>query len=104
MTNVIVQHIAKTPGLCGGRACIAGHRVRVGDLVVWHEKRGYAPDEIVAMFPGITLADVYAALAYYFDNRQEIEDEFQKDEEWAGWMKANVPSKIPPELKERSGG
>lgn len=104
MTNVITQHITKTTGVCGGRACIAGHRVRVMDIVAWHEKRGYSPDEVVDMFPGITLADVYAALAYYFDNRQEIEDEFGKDDQWAEWLKTNIPSKIPPGLKEKAGG
>ena len=58
----MIQHIVKTPGVCGGKACLAGHRIRVIDIVVWHEKRGYAPDEVVAMFPGITLADSgYAA-------------------------------------------
>ena len=61
-------------------------------------------DEIVDMFPGITLADVYAALAYYFDNRQEIDGEFRKGDEWADWVKTNIPSKIPPELKEKAGG
>ena len=75
MENVLMQHITKTPGVCGGRACIAGHRIRVIDIVAWHEMRGHSPDQIVDMFPGITLADVHAALAYYFDNRQEIEDE-----------------------------
>jgi uncharacterized protein (DUF433 family) len=104
MENVLVKHIEKTPGVCGGRACIAGHRIRVQDIVVWHEKRGYSPDEIVDMFPGITLADVYAALTYYFDNRQEIEDEFKKSDEWAQWVKTKVPSKIPAELREKPGG
>jgi uncharacterized protein (DUF433 family) len=95
MENVLVQHIEKTPGICGGRARIAGHRVRVQDIVVWHEKRGYSPDEIVDMFPGITLADVHAALAYYFDNRQEIEDEFRQATEVAERLKSSNPSKIP---------
>ena len=74
------EHIVKTPGICGGRACIAGHRIRVLDIVVWNQMRGYSPDEVVAMFPGISLADVYAALAYYFDNRSEIDEEFASDE------------------------
>ena len=104
MTDVIRQHITKTPGVCGGRACIAGHSIRVMDVVVWHEMRGYCPDEIVDMFPGITLADVYAALAYYFDNREEIQDEFRKSDEWAEWVKVNIPSKIPSELRKKLGG
>jgi uncharacterized protein (DUF433 family) len=95
------QHITKTPGVCGGRACIAGHRIRVLDVVAWHEWRGRSPEEIVDLFPGITLADVYAALAYYFDNRQEIDAERNKQDEWANWLNANVPSKIPAELREK---
>lgn len=104
MLEAPTRHITRTPGVCGGKACIAGHRVRVVDIVVWHEKRGYSPDEIVGMFPGITLADVRAALTYYFDQRDEIEAEFHQDDQWAEWLKANVPSKIPAQLREKSGG
>lgn len=99
MENVLTQHITKTPGVCGGRACIAGHRIRVSDIVVWHEKRGYCPDEIADMFPGLSLADVFAALAYYFDYRGEIENDFREAENWAEWVKTSIPSKIPPELR-----
>ena len=104
MAEVGTLHITKTPGICGGRACIAGHRIRVMDIVVMHEMRGMCPEEIAYQYPGITLAEIYAALTYYFDNRQEIEDEFRKDDEWAEWVKANIPSKIPPELREKLRG
>jgi uncharacterized protein (DUF433 family) len=104
MKNVLVQHIAKTPGVCGGRACIVGHRIRVLDIVGWHEKRGYTVAQVVDLFPGITRADVHAALAYFYDNLEEIETEFRKDEEWARWAEANLPSLIPRELKEKLGG
>jgi uncharacterized protein (DUF433 family) len=104
MQDVLTQHITKTPGVCGGRACIAGHRIRVSDIVVWHEQRGYSPDEVVDLFPGITLSDVYAALAYYFDNRQEIDDDLRQADESAAWLKANIPSKIPAELKDKLRG
>ncbi|MCI0684483.1 MAG: DUF433 domain-containing protein [Gemmataceae bacterium] len=104
MVSATVNRIVKSPGVCGGRACIAGHRVRVMDIVAWHEKRGYCPDEIVDMFPGITLADVYAALAYYFDHRREIDDEFQDADQWAERLKASTPSKIPAELRGKRDG
>jgi uncharacterized protein (DUF433 family) len=99
MQNVVQQHITKTPGVCGGRACIAGHRIRVMDVVVWHEMRGYAPDELVAMFPGISLADVHAALAYYFDHRDEIDADFRNDEQWEEFAKANYPSRLQDKLR-----
>lgn len=58
------DRISKTPGVCGSKACIAGHRVRVLDIVEWHEHQGLTPDEIVSEVPSNTLADVHAALAY----------------------------------------
>ena len=63
-----------------------------------------SPAEIVYQYPGITVADVYSALAYYFDNAAEINNEFQKDEDWAAWVRATIPSKIPRELRENVGG
>jgi uncharacterized protein (DUF433 family) len=104
MENSVKQHISKTPGVCGGRACIAGHRIRVLDIVGWHERRGHSVAQIVEMFPGLTPADVHAALAYYFDNVAEIDNEFKQDEEWARWAQSNLPSLIPTELKEKLGG
>jgi uncharacterized protein (DUF433 family) len=99
MENGVPHHITKTPGVCGDRACIAGHRIRVMDIVVWHELRGYSPDEVVAMFPGITLADVHAALAYYFDNRAEIAADFRRDEETARDLLTRSPSKVQEKLR-----
>jgi hypothetical protein len=50
------------------------------------------------MFPGISLADVHAALAYYFDNRQEIDHELVSDEKAAKELLSKHPSKIPGKL------
>jgi uncharacterized protein (DUF433 family) len=68
------HHIEKTPGVCGGKPRVAGTRIRVQDIYVWHELRGQSPDEIVTRFPQLTLADVHAALAYYWDHAEEIAD------------------------------
>jgi uncharacterized protein (DUF433 family) len=97
--NVVTQHISKTPDVCGGKACIAGRRIRVLDVVALHEHRGYSPDEIVNLFVGITLADVYAALAYYFDNRDEIDADFRKETEIADSLRPIFPSKLQEKLR-----
>jgi uncharacterized protein (DUF433 family) len=97
--DVIRQHITKTPGVCGGWACIAGHRIRVMDIVVLHEMRGMCPEEIVYVYPSITLADVHAALAYYFDNREEIQAEFRKEDEIAEALRHKFPSKLQERLR-----
>ena len=58
------QRIERTPGVCGGKPRIAGHRIRVQDIAAWHEFQGMSPDQIVAGYPQLSLADVHAALAY----------------------------------------
>lgn len=73
------EHITKIPGVCGGKACIAGSRIRVMDIVVWHEHQKKSPDEIIQSFPQLTHAEIHAALAYYFDNREEIGALFEED-------------------------
>lgn len=72
------QHVTRTPGVCGGKPCVAGTRIRVWDVVELTEL-GKAPDDIIAMFPHITIADVYAALAYYHDHREEIDQQVAED-------------------------
>ncbi len=73
MVDTIREHIEIVPGESRPKARIAGHRIRVQDVALWHEKLGMSVDEIVYQYPTITLADVYAALAYYWDHRNEIE-------------------------------
>ena len=59
---------------------------------------------IVAQFPQITLADVYAALAYYHDHREEIQESMQQDEEFAAAMRAKTPSKLIRKLTDAHAG
>jgi len=89
-----ITHIEATPGVCGGRPRIAGHRIRVQDIAAWQESWGMTPDEIVSEHPGITLADVYAALAYYHDHRDEIDRDMIADEETVANLRSSNPSKL----------
>jgi hypothetical protein len=68
------------------------------DIVIWHEKRGYTPDQIVDLFPGITLADVYASLAYYFDHSADIEAELQREAAKITEAKPRFPSKLQQKI------
>jgi uncharacterized protein (DUF433 family) len=93
------ERIVKTPGTCGGRARIAGHRIRVSDIVTWHEHQGMSPDEIVAQFPSLTLAEIHTALAYYFDHIEEIRTEMQEEHALAEQYRQNHPSLLEARLK-----
>ena len=70
-------HIVKTPGIVGGEARIDGHRIRVIDIVAARDLVGASPEEIAgSVYPSLTLAQIYAALAYYEDHRAEIGPSF----------------------------
>ncbi len=58
----------------GGRARIAGTRIRVTDVIDILSRPGSTPAELAAEFE-VSLGEVYAALAYYHDHRTELEDE-----------------------------
>ncbi len=94
----IKLHIEITSGVCGGKARIAGHRIRVQDIVVDYEHFGMSPEEIVNQLP-VTLADVHAALAYYYDNKEEIRQSIRQEEAFYEEMKAKTPSLVQQKLR-----
>mgnify|MGYP002785108531 CR=1 FL=1 len=104
MVEIIAEHIEITPGVCGGKPRIAGHRITVQDVAIWHEQMGLSPDEIVSFHPSISLADVYAALAYYHDHLEEIRQQIREDEALAAAMQTQTPSLVQQKLRERNAG
>jgi uncharacterized protein (DUF433 family) len=98
MVSVISEHIEITPGVCGGKPRIAGHRITVQNVVIWHETAGMSPDEIVSQHPSITLADVYGALTYYHDNIKEIRTSIEVDEEFVRQLQQQTPSLLQRKL------
>jgi uncharacterized protein (DUF433 family) len=74
-------HISSDPEICGGRACITGTRVKVMDIVFAYV-RGRTPAELQDDFSRhLTLAEVHAALAYYYDHQAEIDAAFEEDDQ-----------------------
>lgn len=91
------QHIEMTPGIVGGKPRIAGRRITVANIAIWHEQMGMSVDEIAAEYD-LSLADVYAALAYYFDHQDEIDRAIREDEAFAEEMRQRYPSKVRQKL------
>ncbi len=71
--------IAQSPGICGGRPRIAGTGVSVRRIAGWY-KLGQTPEEIADQYGHLSLAQVYAALAYYHANHVEIEADLVQEE------------------------
>ncbi len=103
-TGVITQHVSSKPGVCGGKARVDGTRIRVQDIYVWHVLQGQSPGEIVASFPQLSMADVHAALAYYWDHRDEIHREIQRAEEEYEEIKRKNPSLLRQRMMEQGLG
>ena len=77
--RVTHPHIVKEPDYCGGKAALDNTRVRVMNVVFLH-KQGKTEAEILETYPDLKRAQVYAALAYYYDHPEEIEAELRADE------------------------
>jgi len=58
-----------------------------------------SPDEIVSRYPTITLSDVYAALAYYHDHIEDIQQQMREGENWVRELQAKTPSKVQQKLR-----
>ena len=91
------SHIESTPEVLGGKPRIAGRRIAVQDIVVWHERMGRSADEIASEY-SLTLSSIYAALAYYFDHREEIDDSLRRGDEFIDAMLAENGSKVKDRL------
>lgn len=102
MIAVMSEHIAITPGTCGGKPRIAGHRIHVQDIAIEYEREGLTPDEIVDQHPSVTLADVHAALAYYYDHLEEIREHIRESASLSAQMAENTPSILKKKLAERN--
>jgi len=75
----IYPHITKNPGVCSGRPCVEGTRVRVVDVVALHEA-GLSAEQIVEELSTLGgPADVFAALLYYHDHKNEIDADVAED-------------------------
>jgi uncharacterized protein (DUF433 family) len=75
---------------------VGGTRVRL-DTVVYAFNEGYTAEEIVSQYPALNLADVYAVIAYYLNNRAIIDDYLRKRAKAAAKIRAEIEAR--PEYK-----
>lgn len=71
-TMLTIDLIASDPAVRRGQPCIAGTGLRVTDLVMAHLFHRRTPDELAADYE-LSLAQVYAALSYYYAHKAELD-------------------------------
>jgi uncharacterized protein (DUF433 family) len=101
-SRALDDHIQLTPDTAGGKPRIRDRRITVQDIAIWHDRLGKSADEIAAEYD-LTLADVYAALAYYFDHREEIDARMTEDRAFAQALRARTPSLRDQKLRSLRG-
>jgi uncharacterized protein (DUF433 family) len=99
-TQSLDRHIVTTPGTLGGKARIAGRRISIEDIAIWHLRLGKTVDEICAEYD-LSLAEVHAALAYYYDHQAEIERGINEGDAFLNALRNSSPSKLARRLAER---
>jgi uncharacterized protein (DUF433 family) len=73
MATITYPHVVKENGQ---PARLEKHpRVRVAMIAMDYLAHGWSPDEIRRQHQHLTLAEVHAAMGYYYDHQDEIEDE-----------------------------
>jgi hypothetical protein len=97
-TITAYPHIVKEDGAA---ARLKSHpRTRVAMIVMDYLARGLGPEDIVHHYPYLKLAEVHAAMAYYYDHQQEIDAEIQAElEQLEEEAKTKPPSAIWLKLK-----
>jgi uncharacterized protein (DUF433 family) len=79
ITIDIGKLIVSTPNICAGRPRITGKRFSVEQIAAL-TKEGLSPQQITEEYDFLTLAEVHAALAYYYANQEQIEQFLVEDQ------------------------
>jgi uncharacterized protein (DUF433 family) len=96
--DTIAGHIEISPGVAGGKPRITGHRITAQDIALWHERLDLSADEIATEY-GLSLAEVYAALGYYHDRREEIDRAIRSAESFIAELRSRIRSRMRATLR-----
>jgi len=87
-------HIEVNPEICAGQPHIHGTRITVSLIAREVESLRMSPDEVIATHPHLSLAQVHAALAYFYDHRDEMEMAMRELDEIESRLRARFPARI----------
>ena len=87
----------------GGRgvAWLADTKVKVTEVVLDKTARGWSPEEIHFQHPQLSLAQIYAALTYYYENQAELDEQIRSGLEDVATLSGQVSD---PEFRRKLSG
>ena len=101
--TLLDRHIEHDPGIRGGRARVAGTRITVHDIVIMNVYMGQPLEQIAGKYQLLPAA-AHAAMAYYFDNKQQIDADIAADDAYFEAFKQKNPSRLQERLKDLGRG
>ena len=99
--KILNGHIEIMSDIRGGKPRLLGTRITVDDVVLMHLRLGQSLEEIAGKY-GLSLAAVYAAMAYYYDHREEVDQRIESDQAFAEAFHRNNPSPLREKLRALS--
>ena len=98
MEITLNRYIEITPGIRSGKPRIEGRRITVADVAIMYLKMGQSLEEIAGKYQ-LSLAAVHAAMAFYYDYREEIDRRTAEGEAFAEAERLKHPSLLREKLK-----
>jgi uncharacterized protein (DUF433 family) len=84
-----------------GVAWITGANTKVKEVVLDKLAHGSSPEEMALQYPHLSLAQIHAALAYYYQHQEELDAEILQDWNEVKELAANQPeSPLRKRLRE----
>jgi uncharacterized protein (DUF433 family) len=81
---------------------IAGTTMKVVELVMGQIAFGWSPEELFFQHPYLTLGQIHAALAYYWDHRPELDADIERRSQFAEAARGKAgPSSLAAKLRAK---
>ena len=75
-----------------GVAWVAGANTKVKEIVLDKLAYGWSPEEMHFQHPHLSMAQIHAALAYYYENQEKIDEEILRDLEEVDQLRSQSES------------
>ncbi len=96
-TPSYTDYISHHAEISNGRPIISGTRMKVAQIALEYDRLGWTPDQIVDAHPHLTLAQIHAALSYYYDNLPLFHKELKENQEFLDSLRHHYPTKTSSE-------
>ena len=103
MLKTSYPHISIDRNVLAGEPCIKGTRITVALIAEEVEYLGMSPDDVIAMHRQLSLAQIHAALVYYYDYKKEIDASIRKAKALESKLRHRFPTKVKELLLEKVG-